>query len=74
MKSQTAKAELHRIEGAELLLIRTGQHLFKEWRSTGQSNKDLEASFECIWQLKRELRARKDGFRTKSSGAASAGV
>jgi hypothetical protein len=62
LKSNTRRARLHRYEAAEMWLIRSGQHLFIEWRRKGRTDKDLEAAFECIWQLKRELRASKDQF------------
>ena len=56
---KSLKAQLNDIYHAEVLMIRAGQHLFREWRDKGRTDKDLEASFECIWQLKRELRVRK---------------
>ena len=55
-KSGSLKAELHRMDKAEILLIRAGQHLFVEWRAKGRSDKDLEISYECIWALKADLR------------------
>ncbi len=59
LKSITDNARRHRLENAELLLIRTGQHLFREWRDNGRMDEDLEASYECIWRLKREVREEK---------------
>ena len=59
MQSITDDALRHRLVDAELTLIRAGQHVFKEWRSKGRVDKDLEASFECIWELKRKLREEK---------------
>jgi hypothetical protein len=67
MKSTSQKAELHRFYKAELLLIRAGQHLFRERRDKGRKDKDLEASFECIWRLKRELRASKVELSSKNA-------
>jgi hypothetical protein len=58
-KSATLKAQLHRFDDAEMVLIRAGQHLFLEWRAKGRSDNTLQASYECIWQRKRELRASK---------------
>jgi len=59
--------ELNKFYEAELWLIRSGQHLFREWRDKGRTDKDLEASFECIWQLKRELRATKRDLLDKTA-------
>lgn len=58
-KSTSLPAQLAEIYAAEILLIRAGQHLFKQWRDEGKVDTSLEASFECIWQLKREIRADK---------------
>jgi len=66
VKSDSKSAQWHRLEAGEMLLIRAGQHLFIEWRRNGRQDKDLEAAFECIWQLKRELRASKGELRAKA--------
>lgn len=71
MKSETDKAQLHRLYEAEILLIRACQHLFMEWRDKGRSDKDLEASFEKILELKRDLRERKRDIVTKIAPGAS---
>jgi hypothetical protein len=63
VKSNTPRAQLHRLERAELILIRAGQHLFKEWRSKGRSDSVLEESFETIWRLKKEVRDAKHVLR-----------
>lgn len=64
-RSTTQNAERHRLERAELLLIRIGQHIFREWRAKGRSDKDLEASFENIWALKREIRNAQEVLRVE---------
>jgi len=55
-----------------MLLTRSGQHLFKEWRSTGRSDLALEESFEKVWELKADLRAIRRGLNIKSRPAAPA--
>jgi hypothetical protein len=59
LKSTSLKAKIHRLDAAEIWLIRSGQHLFKLWRAKGRYDNDLEDSFETIWQLKREIRKEK---------------
>jgi len=66
VKSDSVGAQLARLDDGEMLLIRAGQHLFIEWQRNGRQDKDLEAAFECIWQLKRELRASKGELRAKA--------
>jgi len=56
-KSATLNAEIHRARRGEIILIRAGQHLFREWRKGGRGDKVLEAAFEEIFRAKRLLRA-----------------
>jgi hypothetical protein len=74
MKSTTLKAEMRRLDRAEILLIRTGQHLFREWQAKGRSDKDLEASYEKIWELKADLRGRKRELLLKMRPSRLSGV
>ena len=69
-----ARAQQYRLERAELILIRIGQHIFHEWRDNGRVDIALENSFEAIWELKREIRAAKRTLRTKPSHIASPNV
>lgn len=65
VKSTTLHAERHRLERAELLLIRIGQHIFREWRAKGRGDKDLEKAFECVWLLKRQIRDSQEIVKAK---------
>jgi len=56
-KSATLNAEIHRARRGEIILIRAGQHLFRQWRKGGRGDKVLEAAFEEIFAAKRFLRA-----------------
>lgn len=74
MKSTTLNAERHRLDRAEMLLIRSGQHLFREWRAKGRTDKDLEASFELVWELKRAIRKAQGEIRAKLRHGPKRGV
>ena len=74
MKSTTLNAERHRLDRAEILLIRCGQHLFREWRAKGRRDKDLEASFEKVWDLKRGIRKDQEELRIKLRPGPKRGV
>ena len=74
MKSTTLNAERHRLGRAELILIRAGQHIFREWRANGRCDKDLQASFEKVWALKREIRDDQEILRDKIPSRAKARI
>jgi len=73
-KSTSVRAAQHRLEAGEMVLIRVGQHLFRQWRREGRSDPVLERSYRCVWAFKREIRAEKRALTSKPSDSASGGV
>jgi hypothetical protein len=72
--SESLGAQIHRLEKPELILIRVGQHLFCWWRNDGRRDRALEASFESVWDLKRQIRVSKAQLRILTSHRRKAGV